>query len=335
MSTELPKDPETAAAILAALEEKDKTLCTYPTCQELRQVTTGTGRPSSYCGNPDHNPVSNHRARQQLKAVARGVSTEAATKRELPRPSGVAPVESLRASVVSGMLQLQGNLERYLSVLTEIADPDLSAAQIQATLDRAEARVAEAQQSASAERSLRLAADTAALAAEVDARAEREAAEQAIEHMEETEARIQRLMEETERHIAEIQMEQDETINRMHIEAQRQREEIQKQAREAITEAQVATVTAQEEARQANIRAHDAEAEAHAQIATAERLVSEARATLDRERAEVDRLRSELAAVRTQAEQATMRADRLAIVTDELRAQLIQMQTEREKPNQA
>ncbi|HYU77181.1 MAG TPA: hypothetical protein VEL31_31310, partial [Ktedonobacteraceae bacterium] len=97
------------------------------------------------------------------------------------------------------------------------------------------------------------------------------------------------------------------------------------------------------------------------QAATASGQVLDARAALDRERAEVDRLRSELAATRKEARERTeadraearmaldreraeierlraeltttrTRADQLAIRSDELRAQLAQIQiTQREK----
>src|SRR6266849_2630880 len=145
---QLPRDRIVAAGILAALAEKDQdeSRCRYPTCVSPRQATTGSGRPSAYCGNPEHNAVSSHRARQQLKRIAAGAIPEGTAKREQPGAVGVVPVESLRGSVVSGMLQLQANLERYLAALSELADPDLIAAQIQAALDQTETRIAEAQQ---------------------------------------------------------------------------------------------------------------------------------------------------------------------------------------------
>ncbi len=339
----LSKDPDTAAAILAALEEKDKTLCSYLTCQELRQVTTGTGRPSAYCQNPEHNPVSNHRARQHLKATVASVTGEAASKP--PSPAGITTVESLRNAVVGRITQLQRDMERYLTALSEMADPDLSAAQIQAAGDRAEARVAEALQRVSTERSLRLAADTARQVAQEEAEASREAAEQAIERMEEAQAHTRQQIEEAEQQI----------------------EEIHRQARADIAIAQAAEASAGEQARKAEARANEAEALARQQTATAQRVVSEANATLERERAEVDRLRTELAeahalakadraearatlsreraevdrlrtelgATRTQLEQVTTHADHLATLSDELRAQLAQSQiTKREPPYQ-
>src|SRR6266487_253931 len=105
---QLTKDPTEAAKILATLQEKDAeaTACRYPTCQEPRQTAPATGRPAVYCLNPEHNPVTNHRARQYLKDLAAGVTAEvAASKRENLR-SEVAPVESLRTSVVRSISQL-------------------------------------------------------------------------------------------------------------------------------------------------------------------------------------------------------------------------------------
>ncbi len=303
MSTDqmLPKDPIAAADLLTALvlKDQDETICRYPTCHNPRRQETGMGRPSAYCNDSDHTAVSNHRARASLKAIAAGVVQETVVKQE--RPTGIVPVESLRSSVLQGMTQLQGSLERYITTLVEISDPDVSVAQIQATLDRADTRIAEALQNASTERSLRLAADAASVAARQEAQAEREAAELAIVHMEEAEAKTQRVIEESEQQIIVVQAERDETIARMHGEAKQQIDEAFQQAKEAVASAEAATVTAQEEARQANARAHDAEVDARTRIATAERLVSEANATLDRERAEVDRLRGEIEKTITEA----------------------------------
>ncbi len=100
----------------------------------------------------NHTPVANHRARASLRSTAMGVPSEGTSKRETPLLQGVAPVESLRTSVISRITQLQSDMERYLTTLVEIADP-IAAAHIQTTLDRAESRIAEAQESASAERS--------------------------------------------------------------------------------------------------------------------------------------------------------------------------------------
>src|SRR6266536_4102641 len=363
---QLAKDPARAAEILATLEEKDTeaTACRYPTCQEPRQTAPATGRPVVYCQNPEHNPVTNHRARQYLKALTEGMTSETAVAtRESSKPPGMAPVESLRNSVLGRITQLQSEMERYLAALTTIADPDLSAAQIRAALDQADARVAAAQQDVSVERSLRLTAETARMAGEAEARAEREAAEQAIGRMEEAEAKTRRRIEEieqqkeeAERRIAELQAEHADAINRLHVETERRIEEREQQAKDAIAQAQAATATAQEETRQANAHTH----EARVQAATASGLVIEARATLDRERAEVDRLRGELAATikdaRTRAEAdradarialdreraeierlraelttTRTRADQLATQADGLRAQLKQV-TERESP---
>ena len=356
----IPKDPEGAAALLATLEVKDQdeAICRYPTCNSLRQAATGTGRPSAYCDNTDHTAVSNHRTRQQLRAAVAGGSSATGAKTEQTPPI-VAPVESLRTTVVHGMQQLQTNLERYLSVITTIADPDLSAAQIQASLDQTQARIAEAQQMISAERSLRLAAEIARTAAEAHAQEEHDAAELAIGRMEEVETRSERQREEHEQHLAEIQAESTATIERIRTEAQHQREVVEQQASETIARAQAATVAAQEEAKQADGRARDA----LAQATTAERLVSEARIALDRERQEIDRLRkehaeamadarvraaadrsearvalerereeinrlrTELSVTHKQVEQATARADKLAVANDDLRGKLLQMQT--------
>jgi len=334
MSTDptLPRDVSAAAEVLAALiiKDQDETICRYPTCDRPRKPETGTGRPSAYCENPEHTAVSNHRARASLKQLVSGVGQETTTKRE-QLATGTAPVESLRSSVVQAMTQLQSGLERYVSTLVEIADPDVAASQIQATQDRADARIADAQQVASTERSLRLAAESASAAARQEAQAEREAAETAIERLEEAEATTQRIQEETELLVANVQAERDETVERVQREAQQQIEEAYRQAKHSVAEAEAATTTAQQEARVAEERAHDAEVDARTRIEAAELLVREANATLERERSEVDRLRGELATTinefRTRAE--TDRAEAAAVLAreraevDRLRGELV------------
>lgn len=372
LEQKLTIDPVQAASILATLETKDETLCRYPICQELRQASTGTGRPAVYCSDPDHNAVTSHRARQQLKATAAlETQQETPAKREsAPHPAS-APVESLRNSVLGRITLLQGDLERYVSVLVEMSDPDVIAAQIRSALDQAETRIAEAVQNASTERSLRLSAENASVAARNEAQAERDAAELAISHMEDAEAKTLRVIEETKQQIIATQVERDETIMRVRDEAQHQIEETLQQTKKTIAKAEDAMATAKDEAQQANTRAHDAEVDAHSRIETAERLVSEANATLDRERTEVDRLRQELSDTiaesrrqleathadsvssserervererlwnelvytRKQLEQVTDRADKLATTNDTLRDKLLENQTRpREQPQQ-
>ena len=282
----MSNDPLTAAAVLARLAVKDQNdaVCRYPECDRPRRATE-TGRPSAYCDHPDHTALSNHRARASLKAVASGTPAETPTKKE--HPTGAIPVESLRSSVLQSITQLQSGLEHYVSTLGEMTDPDIASAQIQAVQDRAEARIADAQQAVSTERSLRLAAESASGAARQEAQTEREAAEVALQHMEEVDAKAQRIQEEAEQQTVEVQAE------RVRGEAQQQIEHAFREAKEAIAEAEAETATARGEARHAEERAHDAQVDAQARIVAAEQLVREATATVERERTEVDRLRKE------------------------------------------
>lgn len=382
---QFPRDPAVAAEMLAALAEKDRdeSRCRYPVCSEPRQAATGSGRPSAYCRNPEHNPVSNHRARQHLKNLAAGAVTEETSKREQPGPDRKVSLESLRGSVVNGILQLQANLERYLAALAELADPDLMAAQIQAIVDQAETRVADVQQRLSQERSLRLEAEGVRQAALEEAQSAREAAEEAIGRMEEAEAGMRLLQEQTARQIADVQAERDATVEQVRTETQNHIQQVLHETREAVSVASEEAARALEQATQADLRATAAETEARAQVTAAERLISEANANLarerdevgrllkelagvrqqaeieraegraeierlrgelvsarqqaeveraensaalERERNEVDRLRSELGEARRHTEQAMQRAEKLAALTDELRAQLVQAQ---------
>lgn len=62
---------------------------------------------------------------------------------------------------------------------------------------------------------------------------------------------------------------------------------------------------------------------------------AESSINLERERKEVDRLRSELTETRRHTEQAVQRADKLAALADELRAQLVQAQAKTALPEQS
>ncbi|SRR5579883_819621 len=296
------KDPAQAAALLAELESKDPSECTYPGCHQPRQTTAGTGRPSTYCSNQQHNAVNAHRVRQRLMAVVATGETPSTQAKRGPSPTSSTSTngspESLRGSILSGIQVLQTNLERYVTALAEISDPEISAAQIQAVLDQANSRVADMQQVLSSEQALRLKAEKELLIAQDQAQAEREAAEQAIQRMEEVETNTQQQLRQAEARIREVQAERDATVEREQLEAEKHVREIQTQMNAALREARSETTKAQEEARLANVAA----LEARTQAATAERLVQEARNSLERERTETDRLREELKEVRAQAQ---------------------------------
>lgn len=353
------KNPVQAAALLAELESKDPNECSYPGCHQPRQVTIGTGRPSTYCSNQQHNAVNAHRVRQRLMAVVSAwetTNTQVVKPGSSPTASANVSAESLRGSVLSRIQLLQADLERYVATLTEMSDPEISAAQIQAVLDQANARVADMQQALSNEQALRLKAEKDLLVVQKQAQNERDAAEQAIQRMEEVEAEAQEQLRQAEARIIDIQTERDATIERERLESQQRIQDIQMQANNALREARNETAKAQEEGR----LAHAAALEARTQATTAERLIKEAQSSLERERAEIDRLRKELEEVRTRAqvdleqerrraqadrdreradmdrlreevmaarklvEQVTTRADTLATTNDQLRAQLLQ-----------
>ena len=365
----LPKDSLQAAAILAGLENKPPDECNYPTCHEPKQATAGTGRPSAYCSNPKHTAVNAHRARQQLSAAVAAAETPPTSIQQSKRtsfPAQAVSPESLRGSVLNRILLLQTDMERYVTVLAEMSDPEISAAQIQAVLDQATSRVAEMQHSLSSEQALRLKAEKDLQVAQEQTQAEREAAEQAIQRMEEVETNAQEQIQQAEGRIREIQSERDATVERERLEAEKRITETQTQMNTALREARSEMTKAQEEMRIANA----ATLEARAQAATAERLISEAQSSLERERIETDRLREELKEVRTQAqadlqeerrraevdrereqaqtdrlrselattrkqvEQATTRADTLATANDQLRDQLFLQGQIKKTPDQ-
>lgn len=319
----LTKDSALAAAILA--EQKEAFECSYPTCHDPRQTMPGTGRPTAYCSNPKHTAVNAHRARQHLLAVV--AAAEAASSQPTRSSSPVVSVspESLRGSILSRIQLLQTDLERYVTVLSQMSDPEISSAQIQAALDQTNARVAEMQQTLSGEQALRLKAEKDLQVAREQEQAEREAAEQAIVQLEEMEIATQEQLRQAEARVREMEAERDAMVAQERQQALQRIQEIQIQTDTALAQAQTEMTRAQEEARQAAL----AVLEARAQTATAERLVKDAQANLDRERAEVDRVRKDLQEVRERA-QADLREERqrAQIDLDRERAEITRLREE-------
>jgi colicin import membrane protein len=296
----LPKDPVAAQQLLAALVIKDQNeaFCRYPTCPEPRKAAENGGKPPAYCGNATHTPQRNFRARAFLKALAAGL---APTSLETEQPASVLTVQSLRDTTLEVLATFQHQLGLYVAAISELADPEMAAFQIQAAEHRAAARVAEAQELVNTERALRLAAENARTAAQQEAGAEREAAALAIARMNEAQEGAQVQRAEHERHIAEIQQERATAIEEIREEAEQRIAEVQQRASKDIAQAQDLAAVAQEEARQANARAHDAQTEARARVASAEQLVAEAHAARQREQDEVARLRHARDAVAAEA----------------------------------
>lgn len=290
------KDSAMAAKILDDLAQKDlnETICRYPTCQEKR-VTPGPGRPSTYCDNKEHTALNNHRARQFLKTLALNKPpVESDETDESPSPAvAIHQVESLRGSVVTGMLQLQSNLERYLGTLKTLADPDIASAQLQAATARLDSRLSDMQERLSTEISLRLAADASRQAAQEESASSKDAADLAIKRMEEAEARTLRIQEETEQQLATLREETEQQIASARRDAQHAIEVVEQEAKVTVEQAQAET-------HQAQRQAQEAEMNSRTQVAAAERLVQEAQKALEQERAEVQRLRTDLADTRSQ-----------------------------------
>ncbi len=322
------KDSAVAARILEDLAEKDlnETICRYPTCQQPR-VAPGTGRPSAYCDNKEHTALNNHRARQALKTLALNKpQAEAEGTDESSSPvMTIHQVESLRGSVVTGMMQLQGNLERYLETLKTIADPDIASAQMQAATARLDSRLADMQERLSTEISLRLAADASRQAAQEESTSSKDAADLAIKKMEEAEARTLHIQEEAAQQLATLTEETEQQIASARRDAQHAIEVVEQEAKAAVEQAQAETQKAQRQAQ-------EAEMNARTQVAAAERSVQEAQKTLEQERAEVQRLRSDLADTRNQAntdrDQAQKALEQERAEVQRLRATLAQVQAQ-------
>ena len=299
---QLPKDQATALDVLAKLAEKDKDerVCSYPTCPDPRRQGTGVGKPPIFCENPEHNAVNNFRARKKLTGVAAGEAETLGRRGEVLLTGLV--MESSRNTVVAGMEQLQCELERYASILADMTDPDLAAAREKANQDQTNVRVAEADQRASMEKELRLAAENANQAAQRDAQAARDATELAIKQLEDNEARMQQLREDTEQRVVDTQAACDAIVVQVREDAQRQIAEAQEQARNAVNTAEQIVAEAVQESREAREQQQEAEETARVEIATAKQLVDEAHKERDREREEVRRLRQELSEARQRAE---------------------------------
>jgi len=211
--------------------------------------------------------------------------------------------------------------------------------------------------------------------AEERARRQAEEAERQITEIQAEKNRaIDQVQAETQRQLEEIQRQAREAIAQAQTatdEALVQAREADMRANTAETEARERVAAAERLVSEANANLERERAEAHTQterlqveladtrkqteternafrtemerlrqdLTDARRLAeagrSEAHTNLERERAEVGRLRQDLTEERQRTEQVTQRADRLAAVTDELRAQLLQIQTkEKGEPKQ-
>ncbi|HET8840801.1 MAG TPA: hypothetical protein VFN35_05005 [Ktedonobacteraceae bacterium] len=322
------KDPAVATGILEDLAQKDldETICRYPTCQQPR-VAPGAGRPSAYCDNKEHTALNNHRARQALKTLALNkppVEAEGADESASPVVA-IHQVESLRGSVVNGMVQLQNNLERYLETLKTIADPDIASAQLQAATARLDSRLADMQERLSTEISLRLAADASRQAAQEESTSSKDAADLAINKMEEAEARTLYIQEEAAQQLATLTEETEQQIASARRDAQHAIEVVEQEAKSAVEQAQAET-------HQAQRQAQEAEMNSRTQVAAAERLVQEAQKALEQERAEVQRLRADLADTRSQSkadrDQAQNALEQERAEVQRLRTTLVQVQAQ-------
>ncbi len=301
----LPKDAGTARHILDTLviKDQDETICRYPTCPKSRKAPENGGKPPAYCENTLHTPQRNLRARLYLEDLAKELPP---TFLETEQPVTAAQVQSLREKTLAELQRFSGQLSQYVAGLKELADPEITVAQIEAAQHRADALIAVSQEKVETERSLRLAAEHARDTAQRDAQAARDEAALAIAKMQEIETHVTQQQQAYALQIVTLQQEHEQIIETIRAEAQQRIEEIQRQADQAIARAQDATTTAEEEVQHARMRAHDAETETRMQIEHANHLVAEAQATLRREQEEVLRLRQErddvVADARTRAE---------------------------------
>ncbi|MGI5162690.1 hypothetical protein ACQEVJ_46400, partial [Microbispora sp. CA-102843] len=168
--------------------DEPRVTCRYPGCEEPPESADGPGRPPAYCANPAHNATTAFRRRRELAAQAEG---RPAPVEDLDRPvtMGQARAAELLRATEQLAVRTLGELERVVSELRTIADPDAAAAEVAGVQATAAEQVAAAEARAvQAER----VASLAAAGAET-ARAEREqadaVAEEALRSADEAEER--------------------------------------------------------------------------------------------------------------------------------------------------
>jgi DNA repair exonuclease SbcCD ATPase subunit len=294
----LPKDQAEAQQFLIALEKKDqdKTLCSYPTCkQSRRSPPEGGGNIPAYCDDEAHTSLSNSRLRANIKKLANGLK---APKLETEQPVTTKMVQVLEEKALVQMKRFHHDFGLYVAAIEEIADPDITSAQIEAAQFHAEAQIASIQEAMKTEQAFRKSAenlrDTAQAArdaAQQDAQAARGETALVRTKLQQSEEQIQFLKEQHEQEVASRKQEHAAELEALQRETQKQIEAIRDQAKKDIASAQEKTDAAQRDANGANIRAHDAETKATIEIASAEQRVKEAQNSLKREQDEVAQLR--------------------------------------------
>ncbi|MFJ4851698.1 hypothetical protein ACIP64_40940, partial [Streptomyces sp. NPDC088733] len=159
--------------------------CQFPGCGNPPEPKDPTvpGPAPKYCVREDHNPLTAYRAKKRKAAGPAGTRPVQEPDTDHPVTGAAADAVNVREEVLREVTALRADLDRYLTLLQTVSDPEAAEAQMLAVQSDADARIASAEQRADAERSRRLTAEAVARAAEDAKTAAEEATEQAVREL--------------------------------------------------------------------------------------------------------------------------------------------------------
>ncbi|MFJ2833570.1 hypothetical protein ACIPC1_39535 [Streptomyces sp. NPDC087263] len=190
---------EPTAADGPAVETEVPVTCKFTGCSNRPEPKDPSkpGPAPEYCAREDHNAGTKWRLDQQAKRAAKRAAGSAgapeieAVESDKPVTDSAADAVNVRETVIAKVDQLRAELERYITLLQTVNDPEAAEAQMLAVESEAQTRIATADQRADAERSRRVTAENVARAAEEAKAAADEAAEQLMNELEEAQAQFQ------------------------------------------------------------------------------------------------------------------------------------------------
>lgn len=141
--------------------------CAYPGCgspPEPKAAGT-TGPAPKYCDRSDHTALTAYRARKRADAPTTAAVPQVEDD-DRPVTSAAAQAITVREDLATGIERLRTDLERYVTLLQTIGDPEAAEAQMVAVGADAESRIATATNLAAGEKNRRLNAEAAQRAAE-------------------------------------------------------------------------------------------------------------------------------------------------------------------------
>lgn len=280
--------------------DTEQVTCKFPGCGEPPEPKDPAkpGPAPEYCAREDHNPGTKWRHDQAAKRAAKkaaGMGGAAEPDTDKPVTDSAAEAVNVREQVVRYVVGLQDSLERYVTLLETVSDPEAAEVQVLAVESEANTRIALADARADQERARRVTAEQFKDAAEADRRAADQAAGQMVEELEA--ARTQFAAD-----VERITAEADARVEAAQTAVEDAREEAGRQVAEARALAETHVNAARQGAADeiAAIRRACAE-----EVQTAQNTAGQARAKAERDIAEMTRVLEEAqAAAAAQVEDA-------------------------------